>query len=294
MNRDCCQVNDDRLNRRKSLPSALDRSVVDRLARTRLAIFLDYDGTLTPIVRDPNGAVLSSETHKVIAKLGSIFPVTILSGRDVGFLKRMVGLKNVIYAGSHGFDVSFWDEKKIGKTRNWKEFLPNLNLAEEFLRQELSGLAGVLVERKRFSIAVHYRRVTKSNQAVLKKRFNKIALQFPALKICFGKMILELLPNVDWNKGTTLLSLVEILDPKALPVFIGDDLTDEDAFRVIKDKGAGILVGKSKRYTSARYSLRNHSEVRVFLEQLIRIRRSSISLHQESRNDLNQFRALCS
>lgn len=183
----------------------------------------------------------------------------------------MVDLKNVIYAGSHGFDISDWNGMKIGKT-NWEKFLPALDVAEKSLRRELKDLAGVLVERKRFSIAVHYRRVARSNLVVLKERFNKVASQFPTLKKCEGKKIFELLPHVDWNKGTALLSLVEILDPEVLPVFIGDDLTDEDAFRVIKEKGIGIPVGKAKRDTAARYSLRNYIEVRIFLEQLVRAR----------------------
>lgn len=259
----------------RSLPSALDdKNLSGRLAGSRLAVFLDYDGTLAPIVREPNQALLPIKTRNVLEKLAGSCPVVILSGRDVEYLRTMVGLKKIIYAGSHGFDIAAWNGKELGNA-NWHKFLPVLDAAEEKLRQEMEDIAGVLVERKRFAIAVHYRKVAGSRLGSLKRRFDLVALQFPSLRKTKGKRVLELLPNVDWNKGTALISILDALYPKSkvTPVFIGDDQSDEPAFHMIKEKGVRILVGKANLSSNADYSLRNYVEVRVFLERLIQILR---------------------
>ena len=259
------------------LPSALeDRRLESRLANSKIALFLDYDGTLTPIVNDPSQAVLSQQSREVLEKLATLCPVIILSGRDVQDVRTMVGLENIIYAGSHGFDVVDRRGEKLANT-NWDRFLPTLDAVEENLRHESKSLPGVLVERKKFAVAVHYRKVSSSNLVILKRRFNQVAARFPSLKKTKGKKIFELIPDVDWNKGTALISLIDTLGlkSKGLPIFIGDDITDEDAFRMIKDKGVGILVGKAKLGTRACYSLRNHIEARIFLERLIRILKTS-------------------
>lgn len=265
------------LNPKKSaareIPSALeDRSLKVRLAESKIVVFLDYDGTLTPIVDNPSRAALSQQTRKVIENLAALCPVIVLSGRDVEDVRKLVGLENVIYVGSHGFDAIDRNGARLSNI-NWDKFLPALDLAEDILEHELKDLPGVIVERKRYAIAVHYRKVSKSNLAILKLRFNRIGTQFPSLKKTSGKKVFELLPNVDWNKGTALVSLFDILGftSKDLVVFIGDDLTDEDAFCAIKDQGVGILVGKPKRRTCAGYSLHNYVQVRAFLEQLVQL-----------------------
>ena len=262
----------------RKLPSALRNLQLEkRLTNSKLAIFLDYDGTLTPIVSDPSQAVLSQKSRNVLKKLSTRCPVIILSGRDVKDVKKMVGLKSIIYVGSHGFDIAVRN-RGIRVNTNWYKFLPALNDAEEQLRVRLNDLPGVIVERKKFSIAIHYRKVAKSYLAILKLRFNRTASQFPSLKKTNGKEILELLPNSQWNKGAALDLLLDILWPnsKVVPIFIGDDLTDEGAFCAIKNKGVGIFVGKSKRDTCAKYSLRNSIEVRAYLERLSQGLRNAI------------------
>lgn len=256
-----------------NLPSALrDQGLKTRISKSKLVVFLDYDGTLTPIVSDPALAKLSSKTRKVLERLASICPVIVLSGRDVEDVRRLVGLKNIIYAGSHGFDIVDGVGEELGHL-NWNRFLPNLGVAEEKLRHQMKDVPGVIVERKKLAVAVHYRRVPNSKIPLLKQRFNRTASKFPYLKKTKGKKVLELLPNIDWNKGTALMSLIKTLGLRAkyLPVFIGDDLTDEDAFRMIQEKGLGILVGKATGDTFANYCLRDYSEVRSFLELITKV-----------------------
>ena len=254
------------------VPSASEnQKLATRLARSKIAVFLDYDGTLTPIMDSPSQSALSPETRKVLKELAELCPVIILSGRDAENLRKMAKLKDIIYAGCYGFDIITENGKRLRNT-NWDSFLPVLDVAEENLTISLKEIPKVLVERKRFALAIHYRTVAKTNLPILKRRFNGVAAQFPSLKKIKGNKILELLPDVQWNKGTALISVMDTLGlgTKALPVVIGDDLSDEDAFCAVKEKGLGILVGGSRRGTFAQYSLRNHVEVRAFLGQLTR------------------------
>lgn len=257
----------------QNLSSALqDQELCTRISKSKLVVFLDYDGTLAPIVKNPTRAVLSPKTRKVLARLASIYSVAILSGRDVEDVRRLIGLENIVYAGSHGFDIVDGEGKKLGNL-NWNSYLPILDVAEETLGHVMKNIPSAIVERKKFAVTVHYRRVAKSKVILLKRRFHRTASKFPYLKKIEGKKVLELLPNVDWNKGKALILLIKILGRKSkiLPVFIGDDVTDEDAFCAIKERGIGILVGKTKPYTCANYSLRNYTEVKSFLELIIRI-----------------------
>lgn len=256
----------------KHLPFALDDvALIHRLASSKLSVFLDYDGTLAPIADHPAKAILSTETRSVLRKLASLCRVVILSGRDVEDVRRMVAVKKITYCGSHGFDIMDRNGKRIAN-ENWNKFLPILTAVERRLSSELAGVSGILVERKRFAIAVHYRNVAKSDLVKMKQRFNRVCLEFPKLKKKHGKKVLELLPNVKWNKGEAFLALYNKLSFKSthiLPIFIGDDLSDEEVFRAMKNLGVGIVVGRSNRDTYADYSLQDDSEVRIFLARLV-------------------------
>ena len=274
---------------RESLPSALGDSTVDSLVRRsrELVVFLDYDGTLTGIVNDPPKAVISKETRDVLRSLTALCTVGILSGRDVQVVKKLVGLQGMIYAGSHGFDIIMPDGRRLDNAR-WDAFLPFLDEAERELHRLLKGIPGAFAERKRFAIAVHYRLVDPRRVKEVRKRFESVASTFSStLRRSGGKKVFELLPNVAWDKGKALLYLLSVLklDDRAqgevLPIFVGDDLTDETAFRALRRRGLGILVedaGRERqRGTLARYSLRDPDEVRLFLERLAGMRREKVS-----------------
>ncbi len=251
------------------LPSALEKKVLNRLRRKMPAVFLDYDGTLTPIVEDPAQATLPDETREVIRRLAEHYPVAIISGRDLGDVQKMVGIDNIAYAGSHGFDIlgpgGRFRDQKMGK-----RFLPVLERAEKELDNIVKDIPGARVERKRFAIAVHYRQVEKANVGTLERRFDEVLSHYPELRKSAGKKVFELLPGIDWDKGRALLYLLEVLyadSSRVLPLYIGDDVTDEDAFRAIGDQGIAIAVGE-KRRTAAHYTLRDTDEVARFLQEL--------------------------
>ncbi len=254
------------------LPSALDRlDEISRAACNRsLAVFLDYDGTLTPIAGRPELAVLSGKMRETLQTLAARLPVAIVSGRDLREVRSLIALAGLHYAGSHGFEI----EGPGGRRETAPEatrFLPALDRLEASLRARLAGVPGALVERKSFSVAVHYRQVREADYPAIETAVREAAECFPELLLGAGKKSHEFQPKLDWDKGRALLRLLEKLGfdkARAFPVFIGDDITDETAFRVIQGWGAGIVVPDRPRPTAAQYSLRGPDEVRRFLDRL--------------------------
>ena len=202
----------------------------------------------------------------------SLCTVGILSGRDVQVVRKLVDLQGMIYAGSHGFDIIMADGRRLDNAR-WDAFLPSLDEAERELHRLLKGIPGAFAERKRFAIAVHYRLVDPRRVKEVRKRFESVASAFSStLRKSGGKKVFELLPNVAWDKGKALLYLLSVLklDDRAqgevLPIFVGDDVSDERAFAAIP-AGLTVCVGR-KSETKAHYFLRDPEEVKAFLLKL--------------------------
>jgi alpha,alpha-trehalase len=257
------------------LASAIDNfEEIKKLAASkRIAIFLDYDGTLTPIVDTPEKAILPDKTREVLLNLSSKGAVGIISGRDMQNVKTLVGIDSLIYAGSHGFEITGPGKFKESSSKG-AAFLTSLDRAQKKLEESIGQINGVLVERKKFAIAIHYRLVDPANVPDIEEAVDKINSLHKDLRKAYGKKVFELQPNMDWHKGKALLYLLEALglnNEKVLPIYIGDDVTDEDAFRALKDKGIGVVVWDTPFPTAAKYSLKNTDEVRDFLSLLIPI-----------------------
>jgi trehalose 6-phosphate phosphatase len=261
----------------RSLPSALNNPKLEqRLSSSNVALFLDYDGTLTRIVKEPSKALLSDETRRVLGILSKLCPVAILSGRDVLDVRKLVGVKGIVYAGSHGFEIIERNGSTMKKgfaKKGWLSYIPPINRAESDFRNALKSISGVRLERKRFAIAVHYRQVKDSDVNLVARIFSKVASSYPELRKTKGKKVFEVLPRVKWNKGIALRFMLRNARTERehiLPIFIGDDLTDEDAFKAIRKKGVGILVidKETSRETLACYKLTGPKEVRLFLSSL--------------------------
>ena len=149
--------------------------------------------------------------------------------------------------------------------------MPALDAAEKELREKLAGIAGALIERKCFSIATHYRNVNETEVPRIEGAVSEIIERHRKLRSIDGKKVYELLPNIEWDKGKAVLWLLEKLNlqrPDALPIYIGDDRTDEDAFRALEQRGVGILVSEEPKPSAARYALKNPKEVERFLREL--------------------------
>ena len=254
----------------RHLPSALAPECTVRLEARPIALFLDYDGTLTPIVSDPARATLPRATLQALNRVVERYPVAVISGRDVEDVRRMVGIEGIYYAGSHGLDIAAPDGRRLDHEQG-RRSLPALDRAAQELDQKVRGIPGAWIERKRFAIAVHYRLVDERHLDSLEEAV-QAATRDPGLRASGGKKVWELRPAVDWDKGKALIWLLETLrlDEATLPIYIGDDVTDEDAFDAIRDRGLGIVVEEGNRRTGARAALRDPAEVRAFLDHLAR------------------------
>jgi len=251
------------------LPSALD--VLDTLLAPtpRTFVCLDYDGTLTPIVARPEMALLAPETRHLVAELAELCPTAVVSGRDRADVAERVGVPAAFYVGSHGFDVEGPEGSRIS-LQVGAPYLTALDTVEALLRDRTSDVPGALVERKRFSIATHYRLVARERVSELCALVDEILGAFPTLRHEPGKEVIEVRPNVAWDKGQAVLWLADALGlDDVLPMHLGDDLTDETVFAVLDGRGAGVFVGEEDRATAARYRLRDPGEVRTFLRRLV-------------------------
>lgn len=257
--------------------SALEHAdwIARRLAQHDLALCLDYDGTLTPIVDRPEQAVLSEDMRVLLRRLAARCTLAIVSGRDRQDVQDLVRIDTLIYAGSHGFDIAgpggFQREHDAAK-----HSLPDLDAAERQLRNQLAGIEGAWVERKRFAIAVHSRLAAEQDVVAIEAAVHRVRQQHPSLRHMAGKKVFELQPDVEWDKGRAVLWLREALGldrPQVVTIYIGDDVTDEDAFRAVSDHGLGfgIKVTSPTSETPAQYYLRDCGEVQQFLGSLLEL-----------------------
>jgi trehalose-phosphatase len=264
------------------LAHALDHfgALVARLADKRPAVFLDYDGTLTPIVDRPQDAVISDGMRDALRGLAQRCSVCVVSGRDRPVVQELMGVDDLIVAGSHGFDI--WSPSGAGIEREVAgEFDELIRLITERLRERTGPIEGAIVEPKRSSVAVHYRLVDNRDRPLVTAAVEQTLVEHPgALKVTPGKLVYELLPNVDWDKGKAVLYLLGALGldrDDVVPLYIGDDITDEHAFAAIADRGVGILVADPDdpevrgRRSNAHFALRHVGEVQQLLVALARL-----------------------
>lgn len=256
----------------ENLPSALEHfsEIKKKLQGRQLALFLDYDGTLTPIVSRPEDALLSDEMRRIVRELASKCMVAVISGRDLEDVKKRVSIDAIFYAGSHGFDISGPNGFK-NELPEAKKLIPLLKKAAGEMEEMVKEFPGAQIERKKFSVAIHFRNVDEPQKNELKERVKYRCRNYAGLKLNQGKQVLDLGPDLDWNKGTAVLWLLDQLPIKnsVIPLYIGDDLTDEDAFAALRAKGISIIVREEARETQADYALNSPKDVQLFLKSLL-------------------------
>ncbi|MGI9452381.1 MAG: trehalose-phosphatase [Geminicoccaceae bacterium] len=257
----------------ESLPSALESidAIFAGTDHRRMVVCLDYDGTLTPIVDRPELALLSKQMQRCLDRLADLATVAIISGRDLQDLHDLVGLDHLYFAGSHGFEISKPDGEE--QILHGLDHLPSLESAERALRGRLAPIHGVLVERKRLSLAVHYRLAGEDDRPKIKAIIDDVLERHPDLRRTLGKMVYDLQPEIDWHKGkavNALLDAVKAESGEIFPIYIGDDVTDEDAFEALRGIGISIIVEGRPGSTLATFKLADTEKVGRFLEYLVR------------------------
>lgn len=259
-----------RIRNALNLPSALSHLPVHSLQEKRPVVFLDYDGTLTPIVSRPELATLAPDMRHTLAVLAERCPVAVVSGRDRADIQALVQLDSVYYAGSHGFDIAGPHQVRMQHAEGL-EFLPLLDEVETQLQHQLGTIQGALVERKKFTIAVHFRNVASEQVGSIESLVDAELKKHPQLRKGLGKKVFELQPRLDWHKGKAVLWLLDTLalhTPDVVLIYIGDDITDEDAFHTLAGYGLTIVVADTPRRTAARYALQNPAQVQTLLQRL--------------------------
>ena len=257
-------------------PPALLATEVREAARERgaLLIMADFDGTLAPIADTPGEARLAPPARKVMARLSTAPGVglAVISGRDLRDLTTRMDLPGITLAGCHGLVIEgpgmSFTHLQAAECR---QILKTLAVD---LVERLSGLRGVEVEPKEFGVAVHYRRAYPSDLAEVFFQVEEAReANAPHLTTRPGKKVLELVPNVPWNKGECALWIrdrwarTQSLDPAV--VYLGDDETDEDAFGALTpEKLLSIRIGRSDA-SRARYHLDAQESIDLFLHALI-------------------------
>ncbi|CAH0520891.1 unnamed protein product [Peronospora belbahrii] len=242
----------------------------------RLVVFLDYDGTLTPIVNDPALALLSPTMKDTLEKLREKFITGVITGRSLHKIQEFVSIPQLYYAGSHGFDIEGPDGTSI-KNQVAAQFLLDLHGLRDELKEQIKDITGAEVEDNIYSVSLHYRNVDPAVQPQVSSLAYNMRDKHSRIKLNEGKMVYEFKPKIDWNKGKALLWLLQTLEldehDDVYTIYIGDDTTDEDAFRLFQThynrKGVGIVVTEESMSTDASFTLRDTNEVCEFLNRLI-------------------------
>ncbi|XP_074564532.1 putative trehalose-phosphate phosphatase 6 [Curcuma longa] len=269
-------------------PSALIKfeQIMNATKGKQIVMFLDYDGTLSPIVDDPDSAFMSEAMRAAVKEVARCFPTAIVSGRCRSKVYDFVKLTELYYAGSHGMDIKVPKGTKYTKKKDVilqpaSEFLPAMNEVHKKLLEKTKPIPGAKVENNKFCVSVHFRCVEEKHWGLLVEQVCLVLKEYPKLRITQGRKVLEIRPTIKWDKGKALEFLLESLGfadcKNVVPVYIGDDRTDEDAFKVLceRGQGIGILVSEFPKETKASYSLREPSEVMDFLLRLVEWKRVS-------------------
>jgi trehalose-phosphatase len=237
-----------------------------------IALFLDFDGTLTPLTAEPGGACLSEAVRRTLAVLSrrDRTVVAIVSGRALSRLRARVGLPDLIYAGNHGLEIEgrglHFVDPAAAAARD------RLRQVTERLESSLRAVPGVFIEYKDLTTSVHFRDVTETDARRVEHAVrDAIAPAAGVLRLGTGKMLWEILPNTDWNKGAAVRWILAAADclpgcDDILSICFGDDITDEDAFRALPD-GLTFKVG-CEGATDAKYRVPSPAAVEEFLEWL--------------------------
>ncbi|WP_309492934.1 trehalose-phosphatase [Candidatus Hecatella orcuttiae] len=242
---------------------------VEKLIKTRgrAVILSDYDGTLTPIVDRPELALLPEKMRRLLNSLAHHphFTLAIITGRALEDIKKLVGVKGVYYAGNHGLEI-----EGPGLTLRHPSALAARPVIAQIcreLRSRLSRVPGVMVEDKGLSASLHYRLVSREKIPSVKRALLQVTRGFGEVKITEGKKVFEIRPDVAWDKGAAVRWLLKAMKNSGFPIYLGDDQTDEDAFKALDD-GVTILVAARRRPSKAKFFVRGVPEVQEFFRRL--------------------------
>lgn len=248
----------------------------------RVLLLFDYDGTLTPIVARPEDALLPKETRRRLTSLAARprCAAGIVSGRSLADLSVLANIPGLVHAGNHGMEIrgpelNFTHPQAVAARQS-------LDLVQASLSDGLTGVPGAFVEHKGLTLTVHYRATPEplaSEVDDVVAATAKPYVESGQLRLTRGKMVVEVRPDIAWDKGKAIEKIHwHIRDSgnpgdSLLPVYFGDDRTDEDGFRTVQALGGlAVFVGEPRQGTVALHQLESPAEVsetmRLLLEEL--------------------------
>jgi trehalose-phosphatase len=248
------------------------KSIHKRIKGRQILLLLDYDGTLTPIVSRPEIATLTRGRRKALRLTSKSPKITlgIISGRSLKDVRNKVKLSGIYYAGNHGFEISGPGVNITHMAA--KKFRPVAKEIKGKLIKDTRGIKGVIVEDKGITLSVHYRLVKRKDLKKLNGILRRILapyLKNKKIKLTEGKKVYEIRPPIKWDKGRAVLWLLSKLRAKKpFPIYAGDDITDESAFRALRGKGMTVVVGR--RNSSAKYFVKDVSGIYGLIKLLLR------------------------
>jgi trehalose 6-phosphate phosphatase len=255
---------------------AMDRIDVLHAARAEagsLLLGLDFDGTLAPIVPRPEHAALLPASRNALDRLAARGDthIALVSGRSLDDLRRRVVLERVYYAGNHGLEIEGPDVHRVHEDAEAAR--GTLQTLVHDLERTLKPIEGVIVEDKGLTLSVHFRMVhDEAEEARVRESVHAVADDLTGIRLTDGKKVVEIRPDVDWHKGRAFRFLRDTLEERfgrAPAIFIGDDRTDEDAFRELGSTDCSIIVGDPPQHESiAQACLRSPDDVAKFLSRL--------------------------
>jgi trehalose 6-phosphate phosphatase len=244
----------------KDILSPANTPVLRQLAWSNMLLALDYDGTLAPIVADPDKARMRDDTRGLLERIARAYPCIVISGRSQeDVLRRVRGTGVFEVIGNHGLEPWRRTDSFASQVHGW---IP-------LLRARLDGMEGVVIEDKSFSVALHYRRAASRKRALA--AIARAAGELDGVRVIGGKCVVNLIPRGAPHKGTALEIAREHLRCD-VAMYVGDDETDEDVF-ALDDPGRLLTVRVGADVTSrAAFFLKNQACVDVLLERMLELR----------------------
>jgi trehalose 6-phosphate phosphatase len=219
--------------------------VEELVERDGLFVALDFDGTLAAIEQRPDEATIPDATREAVAALADQpnVEVAVVSGRELADVRERVGVPELSYAGNHGLEIHT-DEYVVHPEAEAAE--ATIAEVSDLLADRLADVEGAIVENKGVTATVHHRLVADEAVPTVDNAVESLVAARDDVRLTTGKDVLELRPEVEWDKGEAVRQLTDELvpdDEEWLPVYVGDDTTDEAAFAVLLERGLAIKVG---------------------------------------------------